>query len=126
MLRDLMLWISETLFYLQGGEMLINTPWIFAWVVFWTLIIVSPIFFVTHVRQTRWAVWMFIIIFLPGLMIAISPGAIQSQMMQECETVEGVAATKRIDPTVITINQCRVKDNYYGDFGEWKIVGQAQ
>src|SRR6056297_537026 len=113
MLRDLMLWISETLFYLQGGEMLINTPWIFAWVVFWALIIVSPIFFVMHVRQTHWAVWMFIIAFFPGLMIAISPGAIQTQMMQECETVESVIATERIDSTAITVTQCRTKDNYY-------------
>ena len=126
MIRDVMLWISELLFYLQDGEKLINTPWLFVWIVFWVLVTVMPLWYVTNIRSTYRVKLTFLILFFPGILMAIGPGIVQTQMMQECETVESVTATERIDPTVITVKQCRIKDNYYGDFGEWKIVGQSQ
>lgn len=127
MLREFILWISEGLFHLQGGEMLINTPWIFVWIVFWTLIIILPIHCaLLYIRKLYLVAPFAFVAFFLGPLMAIGPGILQQQMMQECETVESVVATEHINPTVITLKQCRTKDNYYGDFGEWKIVGQVQ
>lgn len=121
MLRDTMLWISEMLFYVQGGEMLINTPWIFVWVVFWSLVIASPMFYAINVRPTNLAPLAFLIMFFPGLLLATGPGIVQAQMMQECKTIETVVESDQVESTVMEFQECRVKDNYYGDFGTWQL-----
>ena len=115
---NLFIWISETLFYLMNGVPLVDSLLIVVWVIVGVLIMVLPIIIMV---DAGWAIvaatW-----FLVWLAIVISPGPIQTQMLRECETVESVIATERIKPVAMTVNQCRYKDNYYGDFGDWKIV----
>jgi len=131
MIREFMLWVSEMLFYVQGGVMLINTPWIAVWVLFWSIVIASPLIFWIHISQNNWAMTTFIIMFFPALLVATGPGVIQTQMMQECEIVELENTLVNLDDEIVdlgplSVNRCRMKDNYYGDFGEWKTMGRAQ
>jgi len=126
-----MVWISEVLFYLTDGVALINTIWIFPWVIVSTLLLALPSTFGIGVLQShkylKYMGLIGIIAFLPVLTIIISPGAIQGQMMQECRSdMAELNVIKDGEPEIneeIEIMQCRYKDNYYGEFGEWEIVG---
>ena len=131
MIRDTILWISETLFYLQSGSMLVDTVWFFVWVSFWILVMVFPLFYVVNVRPAKWALLVSMVVVYPALVMAIGPGIVQQQMMQECKTItientwvkqDGVP----VNMGPLSVNQCRYKDNYYNDFGNWKIVGQTR
>lgn len=129
MFREFMLWMSETIFYIQGGVMLINTPWIFVWVFFWSLVMTLPMFYVFNVKPSTWAPIAFMVMFFPSLMMAIGPGIVQVQMMQECKTVENESTRvylngELVDIGPLNVRICRYKDNFYGDFGEWKTVGE--
>ena len=129
MFRDLLVWISETLFYFTGGEMLVNTVWIIPWVFGGTVLFALPLFYPLYSRNPRHFKFsfIFIIIFLPGMAILISPGAIQSQMTSECRdstaSLQIFVDDELSETDEITIKQCRYKDNYYGEFGEWKLMG---
>lgn len=131
MIRDFIVWISERLFYIQGGEMLVNTPWIAAWILFWSLVIVAPMVYWTHKHPHPIAIPAFLIMFFPGLFMAIGPGIIQQQMMSECrDTVSElniIVDGELYEQTEINITQCRYKENYYSEeYGEWHIVGQLR
>lgn len=130
MIREFMLWINETLFYLTNGVMLVNTPWIFLWVLFWGVLMTIPIIYATSTRPKKWCVALPLMIFFSlfsifSLTTAISPGIIQMQMMQECRI--DIAEFNIIkdgnleEQGEIEIKQCRYKDNYYGEFSDWKI-----
>lgn len=130
MIREFMLWINETLFYLTNGVMLVNTPWIFLWVLFWGVLMTIPIIYATSTRPKKWRVALPLMIFFSlfsifSLTTAISPGIIQMQMMQECRI--DIAEFNIIkdgnleEQGEIEIKQCRYKDNYYSEFGDWKI-----
>lgn len=58
--------------------------------------------------------------------MAISPSVYQQQMMNECETVPVTITTSRVTEQDFLIAQCRSKDNFYGEFGEWRITGEPQ
>lgn len=120
MIRDTLLWINETLFYLTGGIQLIDTLWIFPWVLFGGVVMVSPILiFLKFQNRTYLSMLPFVFLLtisLPVMLITISPGAIQSQMMKECKTVDGEMFTnaymngKKIEPQPVKIRQCRFKE----------------
>lgn len=131
MIRDFIIWISEGLFWLQGGVMLVNTPWFLAWVLFWSLLIVSPMVYYTHKNPNPIALPVFLILFFPGLLMAIGPGIAQHELMSECrDTVSElniIVDGELTEQTEINIRQCRYKENYYDEeYGEWQIVGQRQ
>lgn len=136
MIRDIMGWVSEALFYLLNGTALVNTPWVLVWVAVWTLVMISPIVYHTHIQSNKWAPhkWaplILIIVFLLGLSMAIAPGIIQMQMMQECKTVEIEKTLVNLGGEVVdlgplNVRRCRIKENYYDDFGEWETVGEAR
>ena len=127
MFRELTVWISEVLFYLTNGVMLIETPWLLAWVLFWSVIMTIPLIYSSHIRPSKWRVALPLMIFFPLLTLfsfitAIGPGIVQTQMMSECETVSVTIDTDRILNHTAEMRQCRFKDNYYNDFGEWQVV----
>lgn len=131
MIREFMLWVSETLFYVLNGVALANTPWFFVWVFFWALVMVSPMIHINHYRTTKWSIPLFLICFFPGLFLAVGPPIIQMQMIQECEIVELEETLVNLNGEIVdlgplSVNRCRVKDNYYGDFGEWNTMGGAR
>lgn len=135
MIRETLLWINETLFYLTGGIPLLNTIWFIPWVVGGTLILAIPILYPIWTRNTKllkFGPLIFIISFMPIMTIVISPSVIQGQLMHECKSIEGEVFTnaymngKKIEPQPVTIRQCRYKENYYEDFGEWEIREVAQ
>lgn len=127
-MRDFVVWLAESLFHLTGGIELINTPYFFVWVVFWSVLMALPLLHLvnhknaptTYVAAIGYMVG-YSFVFFFSLMMAISPSNVQSQLMTECETVEAVVETDRIWPTSIFVEQCHTKENYFDDFGAWQI-----
>jgi len=124
MIRDFMVWLSESLFYIMNGVPIADSAWVFVWVVFWSLVLTFPMWFLINVKITKWMPLASMIGFFPILMICIGPPIVQMQMLRECETVELLVDTDRVTNYTITETQCRYKDNYYGDFGEWTLGGR--
>lgn len=124
MIRETLVRISEGLFYLTGGVPLLETIWFIPWVVIGVILLAAPVILreFSAILSVVFMIW-----FFPILMIVMSPGAIQGQMTQECKTVDGEMFAnahmngKKIEPQTVTMRQCRYKDNYYGEFGEWEI-----
>lgn len=124
MLYELFVTVSEALFWVTSGELLINTLWLFPWIVFWALIMSMPMFYATLIKQGRvsskWPGVVFLIMFFPSLMMAIGPGITQTGMIEECRwvsaevTIEGVTESQ-------DVRQCRFKENFYDtEYGPWK------
>lgn len=127
MFRDLILMLSEFFFWLLGGVPLMNTLWIVPYILVLTMILVLPyFFFVFKLNYNKFAPLIFLVSFFPILLIGMGPPIVQVQMLQECETVEQVVSTDRVENHKMDIKQCRVKENYYGEFGEWKIYGDGK
>ena len=120
-MRDITLSISEVLFYFMNGEPLANSPLVFLWIAFWSLVCLAPLFLFVNYGPQKYTPIIFIVLFFPGLMFGMGPPVVQMQMLEECEEVEGVIGTTRIEPTTMVIQQCRFKENFYGEFGDWKI-----
>lgn len=129
MIREIMLWISEMLFYLQGGDVLVSTFWIFPWIGFWVLVMVFPLFYYVNYASSKYkylSLIIFMFVFFPALLMAIGLPPVQHQMITECRDDIAEVNIYYGDNTVsektqITITQCRYKENYYGEFGEWKL-----
>jgi hypothetical protein len=129
MLREFAIWISETLFYLSGGVPLIAMPWaLLLWGSCCVAVMGIPTFYAFHYAQRSGSYLRSLLItlfalamFLTGMTIAISPGAIQADMLSECESVDVTVTTDLVSEQTVTMRQCRSKDNYYDEFGEWTI-----
>jgi hypothetical protein len=122
MIRDLIVNISEYLFYLLDGVMLCVTAWSLVYVAVIVVAMCSPILFHDRLgKYRRYALVAFVVMFIPWLLLAIGPGIVQVQMMSECKFVKAIMTIDDVEQLPITVRSCRVKDNYYGDFGEWKI-----
>lgn len=127
MIREITLSISEVLFWILGGVPIVNTFWIIPYVVVLTSMMIFPFFFVFFkTKLYNFGPIIFILTFFPLLLFGIGPPIVQVQMLQECETVEKVVSTDRVENHTMDIKQCRVKENYYGEFGEWKIYGDIK
>jgi hypothetical protein len=59
---------------------------------------------------------------LSSFMLAIAPGIVQQQMMVECKDVTVSVNTEQVGDADIVVQQCRTKENFYGDFGDWKLI----
>jgi len=116
MIRESLLWVSEALFWLLDGEMLLNTPWFIVWVFISALLVIVPVYFCSKI--STWAMYiLFPFYFFAILLIMQSPGAIQAQLMQECQSIKVV-----IKDQDVVLRECRKKENYYDDFGAWAIT----
>lgn len=127
MIRDIIIQISELLFYALDGNMLTDSPWIFVWVIVGSVILSSPMTFpiwFNKVHLLKYSLIGFVLLMVPAFFLIIGPPLVQLQMMQECETVELLVDTDKIANYTITEQQCRYKDNYYGEFGEWTLGGR--
>jgi hypothetical protein len=124
MIHDAIAWVAEALFYVMNGVALMNTPWIFVWIVAGAVTIVLPLHFaIGRGRGVRYLPALVgMVNFFPILMLMLLPPLAQIDMMQECETVSVTFDTDRIVNETAELRQCRFKDNYYNDFGVWQVV----
>lgn len=126
MIRDVMFWISEVLFFLLNGEELFNTAWFWPWIAVWSLVMAAPMLFVINMLSTgrppSWTAWAFLIWFFPGLFLAVSPAIVQAQMLSECRPVTVTVNTELVQGHEIAMQECRHKENFYGEFGEWYLT----
>lgn len=123
MLRELFVPIAEALFWLTNGELLLNTLWFLPWVLSGTILMLIPFYLAIKVGKNKsntLQALVFIVSFFPMLLLIVSPGIVQMQMIQECRdvsaevTIEGVTETQNV-------RQCRAKENYYDtEYGPWK------
>lgn len=123
MLREFFVPISEALFWFTGGELLVNSIWFIVWVFGGTILMLIPFYLAIKVGKNKintLPALVFILGFLPMLLLIVSPAIIQMQMIQECRIVsaevkiEGVTETREI-------RQCRMKENFYDtEYGPWK------
>lgn len=123
-MREFFVPVSEMLFWFTGGELLINTWWIFVWVLAGSLVMVIPLWYTIQCSKRPNSVpgFIFIIGFFPTLFLVVSPGIIQMDMIQECRYVEA-AITIEGNTEIKKVKQCRSKTNYYDDnYGEWGTV----
>jgi hypothetical protein len=126
--RDAMLGISEFFFWILGGVPLVNSIWIFPYVFLASVLMIIPFYLAVTYGKNKiksLPAIIFIVSFYPLLIIDIGPPIVQMQMMQECETVQHVISTDLVENHIMDIRQCRIKENYYGDFGEWSIGGNG-
>lgn len=123
MLRELFVPIAEALFWLTNGELLINTLWFLPWVLGGTILMLIPFYLAIKVGKNKsntLPALVFIVSFFPMLLLIVSPGIIQMQMMQECRTVSAEVTIEGITETQ-NILQCRMKENFYDTrYGPWK------
>ena len=123
MLRELFIPIAEALFWLTNGELLLNTLWFLPWVLVGTLLMLIPFYLAIKVGKNKintLPALVFIVSFFPMLLLIVSPGIVQMQMIQECRdvsaevTIEGTTETQNV-------RQCRMKENFYdAEYGPWK------
>ena len=124
MIRDISVWIAESLFWLTGGVQLIYTLWFIPWIVVGCVIMMSPYFVLIYGkgnRKTILASLMLIVLFFPTLFATMAPGMVQYDMMMQCETVTTAVTTDRVESGTVNVRQCRTKDNFYDEFGEWVL-----
>jgi len=127
-MKDFMLYLAELFFQLLNGNPLANSPWLLVWVIFVVILMYVPVYLMLNTKreERRSAYGMIAIItFFPLLILAVGPSTVQMQMLQECQLVEVQTADvvfqgETVNLGSITFNQCRIKDNYYNDFGEWR------
>lgn len=122
MLREYFVPIAEFLFWVTGGELLLNTWWFIVWVLGGTILMLIPFYLAIKVGNNKiytLPALVFLFSFFPMLLIITSPGVIQVDMIQECRTIsaeitiEGVTETRQL-------RQCRMKENFYNtEYGPW-------
>jgi hypothetical protein len=128
MFRDTIIWISEVLFYLLNGEPLLNTIWIFVWIFGGTVILLIPYYLAFSVGKNKarsFPAIVFLVSFFPILLLIMGPPIVQAQMISECENITVTVNTDRVELHTVEMRQCRAKENFYGEFGEWRIVPQS-
>lgn len=129
---ELFTWISEFLFYLTSGVMLINTPWIIVWVGFWSIMMVMPLILLPSKRP--WGFLhslVFVSLAVFSFTMAIGPGLKQLSMMVECtqleiENTEVVLQGQTYVLETINVEVCRTKENFYDEFGDWTIMNMDE
>jgi hypothetical protein len=106
--------------------MLINTfwfiPFVFAGVASMGLLLLLIHRFGWYIGQTLSTV-ITIVGIITLIILTAAPGIVQVDFMVECEISEVEFASELLGTQTVELKQCRYKDNYYGDFGEWQLVG---
>jgi len=125
--------VSEFLFWIMGGVALANSPFIILWVVFWSVAIASSLLLVDIFKRKHFilaiftpsfiAICSFLMAFTVAIfsfMMAIGPALKQQHMLSECRNHVVVITTDNIENLSLNVRECRYKENYYGDFGDWQ------
>lgn len=123
MFRDIILYFSDFLFWIMGGTPLANSLLMFPYIIGITLILSIPFYYVLETKFKKFWGTVAMVSFFPMLILTMGPPIVQMQMMEECEYVNVAVSTDRIQNYELKVKQCRYKDNYFGEFGEWKIRG---
>lgn len=124
MFRDFFVWMAELLFKLNVGIPLLDSFWIIIWSSVFGLFITLPLLYVASSNNTKifkYAPLIFLITFIPGLFFILGPPLIQLQMLTDCKPSFEVSVESEMSSTVLKLQECRYKQNFYGDFGEWKL-----
>lgn len=128
-LREIIDFLSNVFFVVMGGVPIMNTVWVLPYILLIAVIMISPMLYILISKKTKWKfVIGFIgcITFFPFLMIGMGLPLTQMRMLSECETVSVTVQTENVENQEIYILQCRYKENYYDDFGEWGIANQSR
>ncbi len=114
--------VSEFLFWIMGGVALANSPFIILWVVFWSVAIASSLLLVDIFKRKHFILAIFVAttIAIFSFMMAIGPTLKQQYMLSECRNHVVVITTDNIENLSLNVRECRYKENYYGDFGDWQ------
>jgi hypothetical protein len=127
MIRDFFITLAEALFWFTGGEPLATTVWFLVWVFGGALIMTTPTWVTLHQAIAKspykWISGVIsFVVFFTMLMTIIGTPLMQIQMMEECLPVETqTVANEQGFSTEVRVRQCRFKDNFYGEFGEWQL-----
>ena len=126
MIRELLIPLSELLFWFTGGVPLMNSLWFFVWVIVGAVVTASPMFLAMRLIQRGNRLgWIpgtvFLVTFFPMLTVITSPGIIQNDLIKECLPIETVTVdTDLVKDFEIDLRHCRAKANYYDkNYGPW-------
>ena len=112
---------TDFLFWMLDGVPIMNTPWILVYIVIpiagWVFL-----FYLFVITQRARYSMLAIVTFLPMLFIAMGPPLWQTQMLSECHNVVVTVDTELVNDAKYVVRECRFKDNYYSEFGDWEIV----
>jgi hypothetical protein len=126
MIRDFFVPLAELLFWLTGGDLLFNTLWVLVWVALCAIIIALPLVFAMRGGRITHSLpgFLFLIMFFPMVLVAVSPGIVQMNMISECLPAEThTVMTSQAVSEEIRVRHCRYKKNYYSEkYGEWKVT----
>jgi hypothetical protein len=118
--------LNQYLFVLFDGVPLVDMPVLFIfWVAIGSFIMAIPsvltIIYSSYSEETSTvkalkffisAIWFFVVFFF-----VVAP-VTQVNHMKECRIINA-----EVNKQIIQLDECRHRDNYYDDFGEWKIDG---
>jgi hypothetical protein len=127
MYQEITEFLAETLFYILDGFPIVDTLFFIPYIFLIALIISIPFVIFTYYHLKLPAilnVWMLsfgVIIGITLFSVTISIGYIQMQHLRECEIIQLVVSSDKVNEQKMFFTQCRSKDNYYGEFGDWKI-----
>lgn len=123
MFYDFLIGTAELLFWLTGGTALMNTLWIIPWVLGTSVLMIVPLFYPIWFNKPhllKYSSLLFLVCFFPILLTTIGPPIKQMQMLADCRSVEVPVETEKASK-IFEMEECRYKENYYGDYGEWKL-----
>jgi hypothetical protein len=121
--------IAEFLFYLLGGVPIATTSWFVLWIAFFAILVVMvyTVSLFAHDMGLLLVEVVALVCVIALAFICILPPIIQTNLMSECRTVETEVSIGLVEPKVMTLSECRHKDNYYDGFGPWTIsLGSIQ
>jgi hypothetical protein len=125
MYRDYSIWGAELLFQLTRGVLVFDNMLLFIpYIIVLVIVSASPVIFTT----TKYLPFIFVIALGFSIVAGMGPIVAQLQMVSECKYSTVVVSTQHNIEKELTIRECRNKEdqdgkiNYYGEFGEWRII----
>ena len=124
MLHDFFIWVAELLFQLTGGVLLMNSIWFFPWIILGAVFVSLPMTLpicTGNAKFFKYAPIIFLISFIPSLLLVIGPPITQMKRVSDCKPAIEMPVQTEKASTTLKLQECRYKDNFYGDFGPWKL-----
>jgi hypothetical protein len=124
MYRDYSIWVAEFLFSVTNGVPIMSSVFLLlTYSIMLTIVCAFPVFMAleTH-RFKKWMPLVFIVSIYTVLFIGMGPVFSQLNMTTECKPMTVMIETENVQSQELTYRECRSKDNYYGEFGEWRVI----